>query len=135
MTTLYCSFNDNEAKWTADVKEILYYELSARTGEQLIEIVNEYRGSNDNRTLYVLADIDSLFSYNTPLEVLKACKYIDLDAPFFEYDGTEVTSIDDVYDYLDYNEFCAIVDWLADNDRWEEYEELAHVIQTKEEND
>ena len=128
MGTYYRTYDDFSGKLTTDLESILYYQLSARSNEALMEIVSDYRGVYDERSIHKTKDLNEVLYDLRASEVLKACENFDVDCPYFEYDGKTVTGIDSVYDYLTYNEIKGLIEWLMKEDRWEDYPELYGTI-------
>ena len=84
--------------------------------ERLVELWNEFCNENyyEEVICYLSEDeIDNLFKNNTPAELIRMGKDVDLDSKYFYFHLGELNTTDNVFDVVDIDE---LVDYIIDND-------------------
>ena len=84
--------------------------------ERLVELWNEFCNENyyEEVICYLSEDeIDNLFKNNTPAELIRMGKDVDLDNKYFYFHLCELNTTDDIFDVVDIDE---LVDYIIDND-------------------
>ena len=84
--------------------------------ERLVELWNEFCNENyyEEVICYLSEDeIDNLFKNNTPAELIRMGKDVDLDNKYFYFHLDELNTTDNVFDVVDIDE---LVDYIIDND-------------------
>ena len=84
--------------------------------ERLVELWNEFCNENyyEEVICYLSEDeIDNLFKNNTPAELIRMGKDVDLDNKYFYFHLCELNTTDNVFDVVDIDE---LVDYIIDND-------------------
>ena len=83
---------------------------------KLVELWNEFCNKNYyEEVIYYLSDdeINDFFSNNTPAELIRMGKDVDLDNKYFYFHLGELNTTDNVFDVVDIDE---LVDYIIDND-------------------
>ena len=86
------------------------------TEKQSIEAWNNYCERNHyEERIYYLSDetIDELFVVETPSELIRMGKDVDLDSKYFYFHLGELNTTDDIFDVVDIDE---LVDYIIDYD-------------------
>ena len=84
--------------------------------ERLVELWNEFCNENyyEEVICYLSEDeIDNLFKNNTPAELIRMGKDVDLDNKYFYFHLCELNTTDNVFDVVDIDE---LVDYIIDYD-------------------
>ena len=83
---------------------------------KLVELWNEFCNKNYyEEVIYYLSDdeINDFFSDNTPAELIRIGKDVDLDNKYFYFHLNELNTTDNIFDVVDIDE---LVDYIIDND-------------------
>ena len=83
---------------------------------KLVELWNEFCNKNYyEEVIYYLSDdeINDFFSNNTPAELIRIGKDVDLDNKYFYFHLNELNTTDNIFDVVDIDE---LVDYIIDND-------------------
>ena len=103
----------NEEKMIVEnIKEVVEDFKEAK----LVELWNNYCDENcyEERICYLSDDeINDFFSIETPAELIRMGKDVDLDSKYFYFHLGELNTTDDIYDVVDIDE---LVDYIIDND-------------------
>ena len=95
-----------------NIKEAVEYFKEGK----LVELWNEFCNKNCyEEVIYYLSDyeINDLFRNNTPAELIRIGKNLDLDNKYFYFHLNELNTTDNIFDVVDIDE---LVDYIIDND-------------------
>ena len=83
---------------------------------KLVELWNKFCNENyyEERIYYLSDDeINDFFSIETPAELIRMGKDVDLNSKYFYFHLGELNTTNDIYDVVDIDE---LVDYIIDND-------------------